>query len=230
MTKAVLLLSGGLDTATCFAWAKEQGFSVYALTFDYGQRNRYELVCADKLCAHFGAVQHECITLPNLTMRRSALTDHDLAVPQYEAERVGVPITYVPARNTLFLSFALGWAEVLGAHDLIIGCSHIDYSGYPDCRPAYIEAYERMANLATAMALEHPITLHTPLMHLSKKETIELGVALGVDYGLTSSCYQPSAAGVPCGTCDSCALRAQGFKEAGMIDPASRHCKQVHAQ
>jgi 7-cyano-7-deazaguanine synthase len=219
MSKAVLLLSGGLDTATCFAWAKKEGFEVYTLTFDYGQRNRYELECAKRLCAHFGAAQHECVTIPNITMKKSALTDTNISVPPYEGKTESIPITYVPARNTLFLTFALGWAEVLGANHIIIGCSNIDYSGYPDCRPEYIEAYERMANLATAMALKHPIKIHTPLMYLSKKETIELGLSLGVDYGITSTCYQPTDEGVPCGRCDSCALRAQGFKEAGVIDP-----------
>jgi 7-cyano-7-deazaguanine synthase len=223
MKNAVVLLSGGLDSATTFALARSQGFRVHALSFDYGQRHRVELECAKQLAQRMGAVQH--VTLPN-DLRRfggSALTS-DLSVPKdrpLDEMSQGIPVTYVPARNTIFLSFALAWAEVLAANDIFIGVNALDYSGYPDCRPEYIEAFQKMANLATKAGVEgrQALTIHTPLIRMTKADIIRQGVALGVDFALTTSCYDPTPAGVACGRCDACQLRLKGFAEAGVADP-----------
>ncbi len=221
--KAVVLLSGGLDSTTALAIAQAKGFSPYALSFRYGQRNQVELDAAHRVALAMGVAQHVVADVDLRMFGGSALTS-DLEVPKARS-RVemgeGIPVTYVPARNTIFLSFALAWAEVLEAADIYIGVNALDYSGYPDCRPEYIEAYQRMANLATKAAVEgrQPLRIHTPLIQLTKAEIIRKGVALGVDYGLTSSCYDPSPEGRPCGACDSCQLRAKGFAEAGIADP-----------
>lgn len=223
MANAVVLLSGGLDSTTTLAIAKAEGFTPYALSFRYGQRHAVELESAARVAQAMGVVEH---VIADIDLRRfggSALTA-DLPVPKarsLDEMGAGIPITYVPARNTVFLSFALAWAEVLGASDLFIGVNALDYSGYPDCRPDYLAAYERMANLATAAGVEgrQRLRIHAPLMHLSKAGIVRQGLALGVDYALTSSCYDPGAAGRPCGQCDSCLLRARGFAEAGVADP-----------
>lgn len=223
MTNAVVLLSGGLDSTTTLAIAKAEGFTPYALSFRYGQRHAVELESAARVAQAMGVAEH---VIADIDLRRfggSALTA-DLPVPKarsLDEMGQGIPITYVPARNTVFLSFALAWAEVLGASDLFIGVNALDYSGYPDCRPDYLAAYERMANLATAAGVEgrQRLRIHAPLMHLTKADIVRRGLALGVDYALTSSCYDPGAAGRPCGQCDSCLLRAKGFAEAGADDP-----------
>ncbi len=223
MKNAVVLLSGGLDSTTTLAIAKSEGFTPYALSFRYGQRHAVELESASRVAEALGVAEH---VIADIDLRRfggSALTA-DIAVPKsrsLEAMGTGIPVTYVPARNTVFLSFALAWAEVLGSSDLFIGVNALDYSGYPDCRPEYIAAYERMANLATAAGVEgrQHLKIHTPLIALTKARIIARGTALGVDYGLTSSCYDPGADGRPCGACDSCQLRAKGFAEAGLADP-----------
>jgi 7-cyano-7-deazaguanine synthase len=216
--KAVVLVSGGLDSATVLAMAREQGFACHALSFDYGQRHRIELEAARRVAVSLGAVQHRVMPLDIGWMGGSALTDTALAVPT--APGAGIPITYVPARNTIFLSIALGWAEVLGAHDIFIGANAVDYSGYPDCRPEFIAAFERLANLATRAGAEgQDFRVQAPLIHLTKAEIIAAGSRLGVDYGLTVSCYDPDADGRACGCCDSCRLRAQGFAAAGVPDP-----------
>ncbi|MCI0508008.1 MAG: 7-cyano-7-deazaguanine synthase QueC [Gammaproteobacteria bacterium] len=219
MTKrAVILVSGGLDSATTLAIAKGQGYSCYALSFDYGQRHRCELQAAVKLVQRMGVAEHKILPLDLAGIAGSALTDLSVAVPQQPAE--GIPVTYVPARNTVFLSLALGWAEVLGAFDIFIGVNAVDYSGYPDCRPEFIQAFEKMANLATRLGVEQqPFKIRTPLINLSKAEIIKQGIALGVDYGLTVSCYDPDEEGKACGVCDSCRFRAAGFKAAGIKDP-----------
>ncbi|MEH6358343.1 MAG: 7-cyano-7-deazaguanine synthase QueC [Pseudomonadales bacterium] len=215
--KAVVLLSGGLDSTTALAMAKATGAECYALSFNYGQRCHAELLAAERIAAAMGA-NHQIINIDMGTMGGSALTDDSIDVPEDEPE--GIPVTYVPARNTVFLSFALGWAEVLEAQEIYIGVSAVDYSGYPDCRPEFIEAFEQMANLATKAAVEgESIKIQTPLMHLSKAETVEAGIALGVDYSLTVSCYQANDDGKACGKCDSCRLRIKGFYEAGRADP-----------
>jgi len=224
MRRAVCLLSGGLDSATCLAVALRDGFETYALSFDYGQRHRVELVAAAGVAQALGAAAHKTVAIDLRTFGHSALTD-DIAVPKdrSEAEMVGsIPITYVPARNTVFLALALAWAEVLGSTDIFIGVNALDYSGYPDCRPEFIEAFERMANLATRAGVEGDarLTIHAPLMRLTKAGIVKLGSELGLDFGLTHSCYDPDASGAPCGQCDSCLLRAKGFAEAGMPDPA----------
>lgn len=218
---AVVLLSGGLDSATTLALARAGGFTVHALSFAYGQRHAAELGAARAVAAHQGVVRHQVVTIDLRAFGGSALTA-ELPVPKDGATGPGVPITYVPARNTIFLAYALGWAEVLGADDIFIGVTAVDYSGYPDCRPAYIEAFERMANLATRRATEEGrrLQVHAPLLHLGKAEIIRRGVALGVEYGLTRSCYDPDAEGRACGRCDSCRLRLRGFREAGLADPA----------
>ena len=221
--KAVVLLSGGLDSATCLAMARQQGFSAHALSFRYGQRHAVELEAAERVAAALGAATHKLIDIDLRAFGGSALTA-DIPVPKgRSAEDMahGIPITYVPARNTIFLSFALAYAEVLAASDIFIGVNALDYSGYPDCRPAFIAAFEAMANLATKAAVEdgRRINIHTPLLHLTKAEIIAQGAALGVDYGLTISCYDPDPTGAACGTCDSCLLRAKGFREAGFSDP-----------
>lgn len=220
---AVVLLSGGLDSATVLAIARAQGFQPYALSFRYGQRHAQELVAAQRVAASLGVLRHETVTIDLRLWGGSALTG-DHAVPKHaRVEEIGqdIPITYVPARNTIFLSFALGWAEVLGAADIFIGVNALDYSGYPDCRPAYLEAFERMANLATRAGVEgtNPLRLHAPLLHLSKAEIIRRGRDLGVDYGLTTSCYDPDSEGRACGSCDACLLRRKGFAENGLQDP-----------
>ncbi|NKN31866.1 7-cyano-7-deazaguanine synthase QueC [Marichromatium bheemlicum] len=223
MTPAVVLLSGGLDSTTVLAIAKDQGFAPHALSFRYGQRHSCELDAAARVAAHLGVAEH---IIADIDLRRfggSALTA-DIAVPKGRAPEEmdsAIPVTYVPARNTVFLSFALAWAETLGASDIFIGVNALDYSGYPDCRPEYIAAYEQMANLATVAGVEgrQRLRIHTPLIDLTKAGIIQRGLALGVDYALTSSCYDPDEYGRPCGGCDSCLLRAKGFAEAGVADP-----------
>jgi 7-cyano-7-deazaguanine synthase len=221
---AVLLLSGGLDSTTLLALASAEGYAIHALTFRYGQRHAHEVEAARRVADRYGVRQHVVAEIDLRMFGGSALTS-DTPVPKDRpAGEIshGVPITYVPARNTIFLSFALAWAEVLGARDIFIGVNALDYSGYPDCRPEYIRAYEHMANLATRAGTEdhHAVTIRTPLIDLTKKEIIELGQRLGVDYALTTSCYDPSPDGAACGHCDSCQLRLRGFKEAGTSDPA----------
>ncbi|WP_317929110.1 7-cyano-7-deazaguanine synthase QueC [Halioxenophilus sp. WMMB6] len=216
--KAVVLISGGLDSTTVLAIAKSQGFECYCMSFDYGQRHRAELAAAQQTAQALGAADYKVISLNLNSIGGSALTDTNIAVP--EASTEGIPITYVPARNTVFLSIALGWAEVLEASDIFIGVNAVDYSGYPDCRPAFIDAFEKMANLATKMGVEgSKLTVHTPLMKLTKGEIVQLGVSLGVDYAKTVSCYQADEQGRACGRCDSCRLRKEGFAAAGVADP-----------
>lgn len=217
--RAVVLLSGGLDSATCLAMARDQGFETYCLSFDYGQRHRAELVAAANVSAHLGAREHRVVKLDIGQFGGSALTDVGIDVPTAGVQP-GIPVTYVPARNTVMLSFALAWAEVLGCQDIFVGVNAVDYSGYPDCRPEYIAAFETMANLATKAGVEGAaLRVHAPLVDLSKAEIIRAGSRLGVDYGLTVSCYQANAAGQACGECDSCRLRREGFAQAGMADP-----------
>jgi 7-cyano-7-deazaguanine synthase len=218
MKNAVVLLSGGLDSATVLAMARTQGFACHALSVDYGQRHYAELTAARRVAQMLGAHEHRVISVDLTGFGGSALTDSSIAVPQRPTE--GIPPTYVPARNTIMLSLALAWAEVLHAQDIFIGVNAVDYSGYPDCRPAYIEAFERMANLATRAAVEGlPLTVHAPLLHLSKAEIIRQGNALGVDYAQTVSCYEADEKGRACGVCDSCRLRSAGFAAAGIADP-----------
>jgi 7-cyano-7-deazaguanine synthase len=224
--KAVCLLSGGLDSATSLALARREGFACYTLAFDYGQRHRVELAAATRVARSLGSVEHVVMPIPLCQFGNSALTA-DIAVPKGRAQAEmsrGIPITYVPARNTVFLSIALAWAEVLESSDIFIGVNALDYSGYPDCRPEYIEAFEKMANLATKAGVEGRtrVRIHTPLIALTKAGIIALGRELGVDYSLTHSCYDPDDAGRPCGACDSCLLRAKGFAELGFSDPALR--------
>lgn len=219
MKKAVVLLSGGLDSTTCLAIAKHNGYDCYALSFDYGQKQRAELNAACKIAAAFDAKQHEICTFSTAALSHSALTDQSIAVPDYQ-KTTGIPVTYVPARNTVFLSFALGWAEVLNADAIFIGVNAVDYSGYPDCRPEYIQAFQILANLATKSGVSgHPIKIETPLLYLTKTEIIQKGVALGIDYGLTVSCYRANEKGEACGTCDSCTYRKKGFLDANVKDP-----------
>jgi len=219
---AVVLLSGGLDSATVAAMAAARGFAVHALTIVYGQRHALEVACAQRLAAHMGLARHEIMHLDLRAFGGSALTA-DIAVPKGRdavAMAEGIPVTYVPARNTIFLSLALAFAETLDARDIFIGVNALDYSGYPDCRPAFIAAFEAMARLATRQGVEgSPVAIHAPLMTLSKADIIREGLRLGVDYGLTSSCYDPSPEGLACGACDSCQLRAKGFREAAVPDP-----------
>lgn len=215
---AVVLLSGGLDSATCLAIASNEGFDPIALSFDYGQRHNAELAAAQRVAQAFGVRDHRVVTLDLGMIGGSALTDSRIDVPTEES--TGIPVTYVPARNTVFLSFALGLAEVTNADAIFIGVNAVDYSGYPDCRPEFIAAFETMANLATKAGVEgHTMKIHTPLMRLSKADIIRAGMALGVDYGLTVSCYQADLDGLACGVCDSCRLRRRGFEEAGVPDP-----------
>lgn len=218
--KAVILLSGGLDSATVLAHAVAEGYECYALSFAYGQRHEVELKAAQTVATTLGAVEHKIADIDLRLFGGSALTA-DIDVPKHssvESIDEGIPITYVPARNTIFLSFALAWAEVLGAYDIFIGVNAVDYSGYPDCRPDFIHAFERTANLATAYGIEagQSIMIHTPLIDKSKADIIRMGLALGVNYSQTISCYDPSPEGVPCGECDSCLLRAKGFRECGL--------------
>lgn len=216
---AVCLLSGGLDSATCLAVARREGYRCYALSFDYGQRHRAELEAAARVATSLGAAGHRVVTIDLRAFGGSALTA-DIAVPKTGLSQ-GIPVTYVPARNTVFLSFALAWAEVLSSSDVFIGVNAIDYSGYPDCRPEFIAAFENMANLATKAGVEGRthLKIHSPLIQLSKCEIIQLGTQLGVDFGLTHSCYDPDARGRSCGLCDSCRLRLKGFADAGLHDP-----------
>lgn len=223
MPKALCLLSGGLDSTTSLAMAKAQGFDLYAMSFRYGQRHAVELDCARKIATHFEVKEHLIVDFDLRQIGGSALTS-DMIVPKdrpVSEMSHGIPVTYVPARNTIFLSFALGWAEVLGASDIFIGVNALDYSGYPDCRPEYIAAFQVMANLATKAGVEgtQRLQIHTPLIQLSKADIIRKGLALGVDYAQTSSCYDPGSDGRPCGRCDSCQLRAKGFAEVGVEDP-----------
>jgi 7-cyano-7-deazaguanine synthase len=223
--KAVILVSGGLDSSTVLAMAIDEGYSCYTLGFDYGQRTRSELAAAQKISAALGAVEHKVIQLDLSTIGGSALTDETIDVPEHDDNAQGIPVTYVPARNTVFLSIALGWAEVLGASDIFIGVNAVDYSGYPDCRPDYIDAYEKMANLATRASVEgQELKIRTPLMSLTKAEIILQGEELGLDYAITVSCYQANEQGEACGKCDSCFLRKQGFDNAGLPD-ATRYIK-----
>ncbi len=218
MSKAVILLSGGLDSATTLAIAKSQGYECYALSVNYHQRHIAELEAAKKIAAHFNVKDHKTVELDLSWMLTSALTNPDLEVPTELSAHI--PVTYVPARNTLMLTLALGWAEVIGAHDIFIGVNAVDYSGYPDCRPEYIAQFQNMANLATKSAVEGKnIQLHTPLIDLSKEAIIAKGLHLGVDYSVTVSCYQADKDGLACGVCDSCRLRQNGFKAAGVVDP-----------
>ena len=216
--RAVVLVSGGLDSATCLAIAGDRGFECYALSFDYGQRASSELHAARRLAETAGVLEHKVIELNMGAIGGSALTDTDISIPEHESE--GIPVTYVPARNTVFLSYALAWAEVLNANAIFIGVNALDYSGYPDCRPEYIEAFQKLINLATKVGVEGSvISLETPLIDLTKEEIIKTGVSLSVDYGLTVSCYQADPEGRACGQCDSCRFRVSGFKKAEVGDP-----------
>lgn len=218
MKKAVVLLSGGLDSATVLAMANQLGYVCHALSMDYGQRHASELNAAKKVALSLGVKEHKVMPISLDLFGGSALTDSSIDVPEEESE--GIPVTYVPARNTVFLSLALGWAEVLGARDIFVGVNAVDYSGYPDCRPAFIESFEKLANLATKAGVEGGhFSIHAPLIELTKAEIVTQGTALGVDYSMTTSCYQADAMGRACGQCDSCRLRAQGFIEAGLFDP-----------
>ncbi len=217
--KAVVLVSGGLDSATALAWARAEGFACYALSFAYGQRHQAELQAARRVAQAGGVIEHQVMPLALELIGGSALTDTAIEVPDY-AEQPGIPVTYVPARNTIFLSMALGWAEVLAAQHLVIGVNAVDYSGYPDCRPAFIQAFTRLAHLATRAGVTgQPLQVHAPLLHLSKAEIILKGLVYQIDYSLTVSCYQADTAGRACGRCDSCVLRARGFAAAGVTDP-----------
>ncbi|HEX2778597.1 MAG TPA: 7-cyano-7-deazaguanine synthase QueC [Gemmatimonadaceae bacterium] len=227
--KAVLLLSGGLDSTTLLALARRDGFAVHAMSFRYGQRHAHELAAARAVARVYGVTEHVVVDIDLRVFGGSALTA-DIEVPKDRDERemaTGVPITYVPARNTIFLSYALAWAEVLGARDIFIGVNALDYSGYPDCRPEYIAQFERLANLATRAGVEgETIRIRAPLLHLTKREIVELGTSLGVDYSLTTSCYDPDESGAACGHCDACQLRLKGFAESGRRDPA-RYASEV---
>ena len=221
--KAVVLLSGGLDSSTTLAIAKKMGFEIYALTFRYGQKHQVEIEAAKRLAQAMNVAKHVVADIDLRVFGGSALTD-DIEVPKNRVESEmsgGIPVNYVPARNTIFLSFALAWAEVLEAGDIFIGVNAIDYSGYPDCRPEYITAYQKMANLATKTGVEgkNQLKIHTPLIHLSKSEIIRTGIELGVDYSLTTTCYDPRSDGAACGECDACILRLKGFADAGVTDP-----------
>lgn len=218
--KAVILLSGGLDSATCLAIAKDAGYDCYCLSVDYGQRHSTELIAAERVAKSMGAVAHKIVKLDLRAIGGSALTDDSIAVPEIEAE--GIPVTYVPARNTIMLSVAMGWAEVLGATAIFAGVNAVDYSGYPDCRPEFIAAFQQLANLATKAAVEgQRIKIETPLIQLTKSEIIRQGNELGVNYALTISCYQADTQGRACGRCDSCKIRKQGFTAAAIPDPTS---------
>lgn len=224
MAEAVVLVSGGLDSATTLALARHEGFACHALSIDYGQRHRFEIEAAGRVARALGAVEHKVIRLDLRAIGGSALTG-EVPVPKGRSPQQmaqGIPVTYVPARNTVFLSVALGWAEVLGAADIFIGVNAVDYSGYPDCRPEFVAAFERVANLATRLGVEgRPIRIHAPLVALRKAEIIGRGLELGVDFGMTFSCYDPGPGGSPCGACDACTLRAAGFREAGVPDPGA---------
>ncbi|MBI2786548.1 MAG: 7-cyano-7-deazaguanine synthase QueC [Legionella longbeachae] len=219
MNKAVILLSGGLDSTTCLALAASKGFSCYAMSFSYGQRHSAELFAAQRIAKHYDVIEHKIVSLDTDLFRNSALTDTNLEVPEFE-ESTNIPVTYVPARNIIFLAMALGFAESIGARTIFIGASSVDYSHYPDCRPEFIAAFQTLANLATKAGVSgDPFAIHAPLQHLSKVETIQLGISLNVDYSLTISCYQANDAGEACGQCDSCTFRRRGFIGAGVEDP-----------
>ena len=221
MKKAVVLLSGGLDSATCLAIARSQGFECYCLSFNYGQRHCAELAAADRVVKALGAAKHRVLNFGLAQFGGSALTDTNIAVP-VDGVQPGIPVTYVPARNTIMLSLALAWAEVLDARDIFVGVNAVDYSGYPDCRPEFVAAFERLATLATKAGVEgHGLRVHAPLIDMSKAQIIQSGTRLGVDYGLTVSCYQADSDGRACGECDSCRLRREGFSAAGVVDPTS---------
>ena len=223
MKPAVVLLSGGLDSATCLAIARSQGFACYCLSFNYGQRHLAELEAAERVALTLGATEHRILNLGLAQFGGSALTDTNIDLP-IAGVQPGIPVTYVPARNTIMLSLALAWAEVLGSRDIFVGVNAVDYSGYPDCRPEYIAAFEKMANLATKAGVEGEggrLSIHAPLIDRSKADIIRAGTKLGVDYGLTVSCYQADDAGRACGVCDSCRLRAEGFAAAGLTDPTA---------
>lgn len=218
MSKAIILLSGGLDSLTVLAMARDRGFECYALSFDYGQKHAAELAAASRIAGAFGVARHEIVQLPIALFAGSALTDDAIAVPEDGGE--GIPVTYVPARNTVFLSFALAWSEVLGAESIFIGVNALDYSGYPDCRPEFIAAFEAMARLATKEGVEgRGVSIEAPLVAMSKAQIIKAGAALGVDYSLSVSCYQADEHGAACGCCDACGFRRKGFEEAGLTDP-----------
>ena len=218
MKRAVVLLSGGLDSVTALAMAREQGFECYTLSFNYGQRHHAELNAAKMLSSQNGAVVHKIIDIDLSAIGGSALTDQTIDVPEHYEE--GIPVTYVPARNTVFLSIALGWAEVLSAQAIFVGVNAVDYSGYPDCRPEFVAAFEQLANVATKAGVEgQKLTVHAPLMTMTKADIIQQGTRLGIDYGQTISCYQADADGRACGKCDSCRFRQQGFEQAGLDDP-----------
>ena len=221
--KAIVLVSGGLDSTTCLAMAREKGFDLYALTFNYGQRHDHELNSAKMVVDFFNIQNHSIIDIDLAQFGGSALTDKiDVPKKRDLSDMAEIPVTYVPARNTVFLSLALAWAEVLGSFDIFIGVNALDYSGYPDCRPEYISSFEKTANLATKAGVSgSSFRIHTPLIDLTKSEIVKVGMDLGVDYSLTSSCYDPDQEGNPCGLCDACYLRLKGFKEAGIIDPLS---------
>jgi 7-cyano-7-deazaguanine synthase len=229
--RTVVLLSGGLDSSTTLAVARRDGYAPYALTFRYGQRHEYEVEAAQRVAAAQGVERHLVVEIDLGVIGGSALTS-DFDIPKDRAlDEGGIPVTYVPARNTIFLSYALAWAEVLGAGNIHIGVNALDYSGYPDCRPEYIAAFERLANLATRAAVEgtQPVKIHTPLISLTKREIVQLGVSLGVDYALTTSCYDPAPDGRACGRCDACQLRLRGFAEAGVADPVRYHSASAGA-
>lgn len=222
--KAVVLLSGGLDSSTTLAIAREEGFEIYAISFDYGQKHRFELEAASRLADAFDVKQHVTIKIDLSAFGGSALTS-DIEVPKdrsVDQMEAAIPVTYVPARNTVFLSIALGWAETLNCSDLFIGVNAVDYSGYPDCRPQFVDAFSRLANLATKTGVEGTAKwrVHAPLVHLTKAEIVQKGTELGVDYAMTHTCYDPNEAGLACGHCDACQLRLQGFEQAGLTDPA----------
>lgn len=224
MKRAIVLLSGGLDSATCFLIAKQEADEVLALSFDYGQRHRVELDRARALAAHYGAAAHRVVLLDYPAPEGSALTDLSRQVPRHALGRDPIPPTYVPARNTLFLAHAVAWGEAVGAADIYIGANALDYSGYPDCRPEFLEAFEATANLGTKAGVEGALRfrVHAPLLAMTKGEIVAAAARLGLDFALTSSCYDPSPSGAPCGACDSCLLRVKGFQEAGLQDPLSR--------
>lgn len=218
--RAVVLVSGGLDSATVLAIARTEGYACHALSVDYGQRHRAELDAAARVAAALGALAHKVVRIDLAAFGGSALTDASIAIPTGGVQGGGIPITYVPARNTVFLALALAWAEVLDARHIFFGANAVDYSGYPDCRPAFVEGFERLANLATKAAVEgRPLRVHTPIIDLTKAEIIRRGAALGVDYGLTVSCYQADAGARACGACDACRLRRAGFEQAAVADP-----------
>jgi len=218
--KAVILLSGGLDSLTCLAMARADGFDCHSLSFSYSQRHHSELIAAEEISKQMGVIEHRIVQLDVGQFGASALTDHSIDVPAYQESNTTIPITYVPARNTIFLAIALGFAEAIGAYDIYIGANAVDYSGYPDCRPEFIAAFQHLANIATKVGVEgNQFTIRTPLMHLSKSEIIQEGLRLGIDYSRSVSCYQATDEGLACGRCDSCTLRRQGFEQAKISDP-----------